>query len=248
MIYRFDSLPSTNSAMAANVTSLNHGDIYIANAQTAGRGQRGNSWEAAPGKNLTFSVLLRPKAIAPARAFAVSMLVSIALQRVVAGCLPDTIIKIKWPNDIYAGDYKLCGILIENAFSSVIDRSIVGIGLNVNQQAFTGDAPNPVSMCTLSGHLFDLDKLLDLIHEEIMRDFEDFEANPDFDQLRCRYFSRLWRAGVSHRWLDRRTGDIFTASIIDVDLEGTITFDTEPPVSYTFKEVSPIINNLFLKC
>ena len=117
IIKRFDSLASTNTAIAGDATSLPHGTVYVATAQTAGRGQRGNSWEAEPGQNLTFSILLRPTIIPPAESFAVSMLTSLSIVTVLSEWLKMDV-RIKWPNDIYVGDQKICGILIENTFTS----------------------------------------------------------------------------------------------------------------------------------
>ena len=92
------------------------GTVLAARMQTAGRGQRGASWEAEPGKNLTFSQLFRPDRLHAARQFELSMLVSLAIADTVDDLIAHTGLsaKIKWPNDIYVGDRKICGILIEN--------------------------------------------------------------------------------------------------------------------------------------
>ncbi|MDE6431375.1 MAG: biotin--[acetyl-CoA-carboxylase] ligase, partial [Duncaniella sp.] len=118
-----------------------------ARRQTAGRGQRGNSWESAPGKNITMSILLRPEGLHPSRQFVISRAVSLAITGVLRRYMPASAVRVKWPNDIYVDDRKICGILIENVISSAsIRQSVVGIGINVNQRRFLSDAPNPVSM------------------------------------------------------------------------------------------------------
>lgn len=236
----FDSLGSTNSAMAADAAGLPHGAVYRAIRQTAGRGQRGNSWEAAPGLNLTFSMLLRPHSVRPAEAFAVSMLTSLSIADVLQRHL-GLEVRIKWPNDIYVGDRKLVGILIENAFSSSIDHSIIGVGINVNQREFLSDAPNPVSMFQLAQREFDLDALQSELAQTIVDDFDRYEAAPDIAALTARYRSRQWRGSGIHPWRDNLRGDVIEAAIAAIAPDGTLTLATTPPRSYAFKEVSAIL-------
>lgn len=236
----FDSLGSTNTAMAADAASLPHGSVYRALSQTAGRGQRGNSWEAAPGLNLTFSMLLRPHSVRPAEAFAVSMLSSLSIADVLQRHLGRQVL-IKWPNDIYVGDRKLVGILIENAFSSAIDHSIIGVGINVNQREFLSDAPNPVSMFQLSNRLFDLDALQLELAQTIVDDFDRYDAAPDILALTARYRSRQWRGSGIHPWRDNLRGEVVEAAIDSIAPDGTLTLDTTPPRSFAFKEVSAIL-------
>lgn len=236
----FDSLGSTNTAMAADAASLPHGSVYRALRQTAGRGQRGNSWEAAPGLNLTFSMLLRPHSVRPAEAFAVSMLSSLSIADVLQRHLGRQVL-IKWPNDIYVGDRKLVGILIENAFSSAIDHSIIGVGINVNQREFLSDAPNPVSMFQLSNRLFDLDALQLELAQTIVDDFDRYDAAPDILALTARYRSRQWRGSGIHPWRDNLRGEVVEAAIDSIAPDGTLTLDTTPPRSFAFKEVSAIL-------
>lgn len=121
--------PSTNSALAAVAASRRHGYTIMARTQTAGRGQRGNTWEAEPGANITMSVLLRPQGLEARDQFALSEAVSLGITDTLARHGIDA--RIKWPNDIYVGDMKICGILIENSLAgSLVERSIAGIGLN----------------------------------------------------------------------------------------------------------------------
>lgn len=236
----FDSLGSTNTAMAADAASLPHGSVYRALSQTAGRGQRGNSWEAAPGLNLTFSMLLRPHSVRPAEAFAVSMLSSLSIADVLQRHLGRQVL-IKWPNDIYVGNRKLVGILIENAFSSAIDHSIIGVGINVNQREFLSDAPNPVSMFQLSNRLFDLDALQLELAQTIVDDFDRYDAAPDILALTARYRSRQWRGSGIHPWRDNLRGEVVEAAIDSIAPDGTLTLGTTPPRSFAFKEVSAIL-------
>ena len=121
-----------------------------ADYQTAGKGQRGNTWESERGKNLMFSLVLYPTFLQPQRQFILSQLTALAVRDTLTRWAGD--IRIKWPNDIYWQEKKICGILIENELNAEgIARSIIGIGLNVNQTKFHSDAPNPVSLRQITG-------------------------------------------------------------------------------------------------
>ena len=154
-IIELESVPSTNTWAKEHAEELHHADIVLTHDQTAGRGQRGNSWEAEPGMNLTFSLCLEPSSILPSEQFLLSEAVALGVADAVAQALGlDTQqeeITVKWPNDIYAGNRKIAGILIEHSIrGNRIAKSIAGIGLNVNQRLFRSDAPNPVSMHQLT--------------------------------------------------------------------------------------------------
>jgi len=240
-IHRFHTLTSTNSQMATIAPSLAHGDIVICHEQTAGRGQRGNSWESEPGRNLTFSLLLRPRRIEAPDAFLMSMAVSIGITEALRKLLCQDVL-IKWPNDIYVGDRKLAGILIENSFSGrKIGHAIIGIGLNVNQTVFRSDAPNPVSMAELSGHEYDLDEVLETVTGRIVAEVDAYESFPRTDLLVEHYHNLLWRRQGIHRWHDCITDKDITAAIAHVSPTGHLTLATTPPRTYAFKEVAAIL-------
>ena len=153
-----EQVDSTNSYVSVHAGELDDMTMVIADTQTAGRGQRGNSWESEPGRNLTFTLLHRPEGIAPREQFAISEATALAI----ADFLEETGIraKVKWPNDIYADDGKIAGILIELSLTgSAITDSRIGVGLNVNQREFRSDAPNPVSMANLLGADTDISRV-----------------------------------------------------------------------------------------
>src|SRR5581483_6581831 len=113
------------------------GFIVRAVEQYAGKGQRGSSWLSAPGMNLTFSLLLEPKFLSLNNQFWLTKALALALAEFVASVLPNTLVSIKWPNDIYVNDCKIAGILVENILEkSTIKFCIAGIGINVNQDSF----------------------------------------------------------------------------------------------------------------
>ncbi|MDE6370397.1 MAG: biotin--[acetyl-CoA-carboxylase] ligase [Duncaniella sp.] len=240
---------STNTWLtgAADRELLPHGTVVTAHGQTAGRGQRGNTWESAPGANITMSVLLRPEGLAPGRQFVISQAVSLAIVEWLDPMLPGHIVSIKWPNDIYVDDCKICGILIENAITvGSITRSVVGIGLNVNQPRFVSDAPNPVSLHQLTGTLYDVDALADILADAVILGVGRALAEPAYacEALPQAYFRRLWRGTGVYAYIDHTRGVTMEAEIVSVASTGHITLREHPSRqlhTYAFKEISFIL-------
>ena len=132
----------------------------VADFQTSGRGQRGNSWESAPGMNLTFSTVLYPSALKAREQFTLSMLIALSVYDTLSTYAEG--FSIKWPNDIYWKDKKICGILIENELEGAyLLRCIAGIGVNINQEYFVSPAPNPVSLKQILGRKTDKQEVLE---------------------------------------------------------------------------------------
>lgn len=238
-----DEATSTNSLLASRCDCLPHGAAIAARRQTAGRGQRGNSWESAPGANLTFSLLLRPSVITAATQFELSMIVALGVCDSLAAA-SGLEFKVKWPNDIYAGDKKICGILIENSLEGRrIGRSIAGIGINVNQREFLSDAPNPVSLICLTGHVYPLEPLLADVCRSIVERLGAYETNRDAEALSAEYRSRLWRGEGFHLWTDTASGEDFEAEIADVAVNGLLTLRDRQNKQhvYAFKEVAAVL-------
>lgn len=236
---------STNTYMAAHAADMTHGSVVAAHSQIAGRGQRGNTWESQPGMNVTMSMMLHPKEVSAREQFLVSEAVAAGVALTLRRYLGDDAgVCVKWPNDIYVHDRKICGILIENVLAgSSIARSIAGIGLNVNQRQFLSDAPNPVSMFQIAGREFPLDGILDSVRRDILELYERYIATADREGLHRLYTSMLWRRTGMYPYLDTATGNRFTAAIHDVALTGHITLcDTEGTLRrYAFKEVAAIL-------
>ena len=222
----------------------------VAEYQTAGKGCGSNTWESERGKNLTFSVLLHPTEIRASWQFRISEAVSVALCETLERLfrplsssdsspeLGEQEVTIKWPNDIYVGDRKICGILIENRLKgSTITDSIVGIGLNVNQSEFRSDAPNPVSIFQLTGEETDREALLQAFLKELSKAME-----MDPETLAQSYRSRLYRREGMHRFSDSQ-GE-FEAKVLNVLDDGRLVLlDTEGKARmYAFKEVQFCIN------
>ena len=157
MIYHLHSTTSTNDE--ARDLKYHDGDIIWADFQTAGRGQRGHTWESRAGENLTFSALLEPTFLPVSEQFVLLEAVALSLRDFFEGEGVES--AVKWTNDIYVGDRKAVGILIEHSYSGgKLARTIVGIGINVNQREFSSDIPNPVSLSLLTGKKYELEPLL----------------------------------------------------------------------------------------
>lgn len=171
------SCGSTNSEaqLLVGQNRASEGCTVITDAQTAGRGQRGNTWEATPGENLTLSVVLRPTFLTAPAQFALSQSVALALHDWATALLGESsgsALKVKWPNDLYFNDQKLGGILIENTLGgSKIQHSIVGMGLNVNQQQFA--VSTATSLARLTGRRYQLPvvaaRLLECLEQRYLR-------------------------------------------------------------------------------
>ena len=175
MIYRIAETTSTNDD--AKRPEYRHGDIVWAERQTAGRGQRGHSWTSPEGENLTFTLVLEPVFLPVGEQFLLSEAVTLALTDTFAAFGIDA--RIKWTNDIYVGDKKLVGILIEHSYSGpTLARTIAGIGINVNQRAFDPALPNPVSMAVASGRTFDRREKAALQEEYRKRMYRLGETHP----------------------------------------------------------------------
>lgn len=234
---------STNSYIRARGDSFAHGDIVAARVQTAGRGQRGNSWESSPGENVTMSMFLRPDGVDITEAFPISEAIAIGVVGVLDSFLPEQVssrVRIKWPNDIYVSDSKIAGILIENSLQGrLIDRSVAGIGLNVNQQLFVSDAPNPVSMSQLTGLRYDVGEIVSEIGHHVLNALEMMTREPNC--LHNLYMKRLWRGdGRCYPFTESATGRRFMASVASVAMSGHITLNEHPsgrPLIYAFKEI-----------
>ena len=184
--------------------------------QTAGRGQAGNSWESEEGKNLLFSALLRYNNIRATEQWRLSMLVAVALWEVLANYLPQEQLSIKWPNDIYFGDKKLVGILIENSLSGqYVGYSIAGIGLNINQTEWLSNAPNPISMKQITGQEYDAETLMN----EWIHAIANWETQST-ETILTAYLQHLYRREGWHTYVEREVSVAPTA-IAQSGIEGT---------------------------
>ena len=234
----FDEISSTNDRAAA--PEYGRRDVVWAESQTRGRGQRGNSGSSGAGENLTFSLVVCPENLPAEQQFYISKIVSVGLIEALAGSGVEA--EIKWPNDIYIGDRKVAGILIENdLLGSRITKSVVGIGLNVNQAQFDPALPNPVSIYLATGKTVDRVEVLEKILERIFTWEEKLRAG-QLAEIDRQYGQNLYRREGTHLFREPG-GEPFSATIETVRPSGELllrrTDGTLTP--YLFKEVEFVI-------
>ena len=232
---------STNTTLdeISNKNQLPELSCVYTDFQSAGRGQRGNSWESEKGANLLFSIVFFPHFLPANKQFYLSQVNALALQETLAQYADD--ITVKWPNDIYWQDMKLCGTLIENDLMGMnLNKSIAGTGVNLNQQTFVSDAPNPVSLSQITGQVYDIEKILHQILERTVYYYELLKQGKE-DEIAKRYCDVLYRKDGLHTYRDAK--GIFQASIVEIQPSGRLILEDEEGNlrPYLFKEVACIL-------
>ena len=258
-----ESIDSTNEECRRRISDIDNLSVVAALSQTSGRGQRGNVWLSEAGQNLTFSIVLKFPAkglkaeMEPMLAydqFVLSEITSLAIVDLLADFGIEA--KIKWPNDIYVGDRKICGMLIENSLRGEwIQHSIIGIGLNINQRNFDVTLPNPTSMvlcsefsCASGGQVasdsvphYELQELL----EEFMHIFRGYmdrycHIRGGYGRLRHMYLSHLWHKDEPAVFFDNSSSSGFTGKIRGLSDVGYLLIETNEGElkEFAFKEVS----------
>ena len=261
-----DEVDSTNNYLR-HLDTQDDGRMTLVTAefQSAGRGADTNRWESARGENLLFSLRVMLSGLPARRMFALSEVAAMAVRDCVDSLLlplqkggelsaaapsPSPLeakgeaFAIKWPNDIYYGDSKVAGILIENDLQGALVRSsVIGIGINVNQRRFVSDAPNPRSLADIVGHDVERRAVLERFVERAafyMRQIDD--GAPDvLDALHEEYKKHLYRRGVEHKYCDEK--GVFCATLVDVEPSGHLVLLDRDGVRrrYEFKSVRYII-------
>ena len=198
------------------------GTLIITNYQMAGRGQRGSSWEAAPGENLTFSLILKPNFLQAQNQFQLNQAFSLGVLDYVKTRLNEDI-KVKWPNDVMVQEKKLCGILFENQISgNELRHSIVGIGLNVNQQSF--QYPTAGSLSLFSQRTYSLALELEALLQHLESRYVMLKEEKH-EKLKAEYLQNLYRMGETHRFRNHEME--FEGMISGVDEVGRLRIEVE---------------------
>ena len=276
---------STNTLMRELIAAGNPPEFIYTGFQTAGRGQAGNGWESEEGKNLLCSIAVESRKTASLKVespFYLNVLVSVAVHKVVAQLLQRSgltakrsysdsgltakrsyseAVTIKWPNDIYWGDRKIAGILVENTLmGSEVRYSIAGIGLNVNQTEFVSGAPNPVSMKQISGTDFEVNRIMEQLIAEVRR-VEAMEREEVWAYYKAHLYRRegFWpfverevsleptmnaRREEAQSIKDQGQGvKVFMARIADICPTGEIVLEDQNGISkkYHFKEIRFVV-------
>jgi len=236
-----ENLPSTNTYAGKLLRKGNtqEGTIIHTNYQSDGRGQMGNGWESEDGKNLLMSIILNPSTINPADQFIISMAVSLGicdfLNRYING------LSIKWPNDIYVKNDKIAGILIENTIlGEKLEYSVAGIGLNINQEKFLSNAPNPVSLKLITGSEYDLGACISQLSADLDKRYKQV-ISEEFAQMKMDYTGKLFRLNSWYNFRDQEA--VFIGRIISVADNGRLKVEKKSGSvkEYYFKEVEYIL-------
>ncbi|RCH54916.1 biotin--[acetyl-CoA-carboxylase] ligase [Mucilaginibacter hurinus] len=234
---------STNNFLkniVSNSKPVPEGTVIMAESQYAGRGQQHNGWHAEPGKNLTFSLLLNPAFLPVVNQYDLNRAVSLGVFNALQPLLGPAL-KIKWPNDIYYGDKKLGGILIENIIQgSQLKHSIAGIGINVNQFHFPGHLPNAVSVKQILHRDYDLKVLLSEICSHIEACYLKLKAG-QYLWLRDEYTKNLYWLNETRNFKSNNT--VFAAVIKEVKPNGLLALQKQQEeVTFNLKEIEFLIN------
>ena len=240
-----EEVDSTNSEALRNIGNLDNLSVIAASRQVAGRGQKGNSWLSRGGENLTFSIVMKfgkdqVKPLEARNQFDLSKASTLGitdyLESEGIGC------RIKWPNDVYVGKHKICGMLIENSLDGkMLASSVIGIGLNVNQTEFPHVLVNPVSMKIVTGRDYLLDKELEKLCSAVVKRLKSIWSG--LPSMNAEYESRLFRFGVFDSYVDCSDGNMFSGKIVGVTDSGLLEIETKEGglKEFAFKEINYII-------
>ena len=241
MIIHLEQTDSTNSHLRRMLSEekLPEGSVLWADFQCSGRGQVGNTWESEAGKNLTFSLVIYPTLVLANHQFLLSQIAALSIKETLDAYVED--ISVKWPNDIYWKDRKICGMLIENdLIGKYIGCSIIGIGLNVNQRVFRGGAPNPVSLGQIKNADFDceeiLSRFLEIFYSRYMQLLQGEEESIQSD-----YCYSLYRKEGCFPYHDDFGN--FNATILRIEPDGHLILELPNGEQrrYAFKEVEFVL-------
>ena len=227
--------PSTNTLalQMSQQSPVKEGTLVITDNQTAGKGQRGNTWEAEPRQNLTFSLILKPGFLGINRQFYLNVVICLALKDYLKEKIPDTVY-IKWPNDILVHEKKISGVLIENQLQGrVIANSVVGIGLNMNQKKFASESATSLALVTGEEQVLadELVSVLSHIEGRYLR-LRAGEHNTLMDE----YLASLYRRHEKHKFAS--DGKVFDGEILDLDEWGKLRIRIDDQVRvFGVKEV-----------
>ena len=262
----FDELPSTNDFLA-NLPQNTEGVVVTTFNQTAGRGQMGNRWLAEPYQNLAYSIRLQPSFLQANEQFHLNKVVALAVHDFIDAEMSNKEISdfkfqissettlqtsnerpsnvklqrlnsIKWANDIYIGDKKVCGILIQNSLSgSRLQAAIIGIGININQLEFPKDI-NATSLRLETGQLFDLMPCVEKLTQHLEFRYLQLKSAINFNKIHEEYLSKMYRFGVDAIYRRIKDDTVFMGKIVGVSPTGQLEIMSDSGIElFDIKEV-----------
>ena len=240
--FLYDSLGSTNTKaqeLAAR-EAIPEGSVIMANFQEQGKGQRGSTWQSQFGENILMSTVLYPVFLAATKLFCLSKAIALAVYDLAEEVGVNNV-SIKWPNDIYAGNKKLAGILIENTFRSTeIAMAVAGTGINVNQVQFSNEVNNVTSLSLERGKKFDIELAAELLHKHISYWYEQLKQG-NLELIDSTYHQRLYRLNTKAPF--RENGTEFIGIIKGVNQAGKLLIEnkTGQMLEFDLKEVEFVL-------
>jgi len=238
-LLEYESLDSTNifSQELVSKSSPTEGTTVLAHYQSSGKGQYGRVWESKAKENITLSIILRPKFLAIKQQFFLNVVSSLAVADAIEYYIKDHVM-IKWPNDVYIKNNKICGILIQNNLQGQqILNAVVGIGINVNQIDFHKDIPNPTSIKKEAGENIELIELRDLLFGTFEKYYEQLRSGGSED-LKKQYQERLYKKGhISRFRLDEKEVEGVIRSIndqgqLEIEINGSLESFSKTEIQY----------------
>lgn len=251
LIRWFDTIDSTSTRLLADKETLPDRSVYAALFQTAGRGQKGNRWESHKGENLLFSLLMKPAALPASEQFILTQIVALGIVDYLD--MQGLSATIKWPNDIYVGDRKICGTLIENTLSEgLVTASVAGIGLNMNQIRFDATLKNPTSLALETGRSFRLEEELPVLLDCLLGYYDRLGEHYARNGFDARYLDLLYRRGLWSEFeelpasdipAEHRSGRRIEARILGIDTTARLLLEHRDGTlhTYGFKEIKYLI-------
>jgi BirA family transcriptional regulator, biotin operon repressor / biotin---[acetyl-CoA-carboxylase] ligase len=247
-----EQVPSTNIFMLEQLQEVDsglvklpqkplftEGSVVYTYHQTAGRGQYGNRWESEAGKNIAMSILLKPRFLEARQQFQLNKAISLAVHDVLTQYTEGGV-SVKWANDIYIGDKKICGILIQNNISGIrLEASIIGIGINVNQLNFQA-LPHASSLKLETGKTFNLEDIVEAICLSVEKRFWQLKSGY-FEQLNEEYLSKLYRFGLDAIY-QKVDNTYFQGKIVGISETGKLCLETKfGLVEFGIKEIKFVL-------
>lgn len=232
------TVDSTNDYAATLISkeSISDGLVVCAEQQTAGKGQMGTKWLSTKGKNLTLSIILKPKSLHIKHQFYLSIITALSIRDLLKKYHIEA--KIKWPNDVYVKSNKIAGILIQNTLiKSTIQYSVIGMGININQESFDPTIANPTSFSLEINKQYDLIEVRKDLYTYFEMYYIDLKEGR-FDLLMSEYKTSMYLKNEvrSYKLTD---GKIVNGIIRDVQENGLLDIEIDDEIrSFSLKEVS----------
>ncbi|MFA8450627.1 MAG: biotin--[acetyl-CoA-carboxylase] ligase [Bacteroidales bacterium] len=245
-IITLDEIDSTNS-YAEKIISKNkppEGTIILAKKQNKGRGLDKNKWESEDYKNLIFSIIIYPTFLKIYDQFLITIFISLAIKDFLQELIPEEKVSIKWPNDIYVHNKKICGILIQNAsLGENLNQSIVGVGININQEHFISDAPNPISLKNISNQNYDLNFLIAPLSEHLQKRYLEIQDIKQLENIKNEYLNNLYKINTPSKFIVENNEKTGIIKGIDEFGRLEIRFDNQTE-AFDLKEVKFVIKGI----